>query len=309
MEKHISVLKDEVINALNVKEDGIYIDMTLGYAGHSREVLKRNKKGFLFAFDKDQDAIVASTKLLSSIGNNFKIYNSDNMYAKDLLHADGVDFVDGIIYDLGLSSAEIDEKERGFSYIKDAKLDMRMDKSAKLKAYDVVNYYSKEELIRIFREYGEEPCANRIANNIVASREKKPINTTLELVDIIDKSVPYKLKRNSHPAKRVFQAIRIEVNNELEGLKVSLKNALSMLNKDGILAVITFHSLEDRIVKKMFKEVTEIDPFIKGMPNIDISLLPDYELVNNKPILPSKEEIENNPRAHSAKLRIIKKIK
>ena len=309
MEKHISVLKDEVINALNVKEDGIYIDMTLGYAGHSREVLKRNKKGLLFAFDKDQDAIVASTKLLSSIGNNFKIYNSDNMYAKDLLHEDGVDFVDGIIYDLGLSSAEIDEKERGFSYIKDAKLDMRMDKNAKLKAYDVVNYYSKEELIRIFREYGEEPCANRIANNIVASREKKPIDTTLELVDIIDKSVPYKLKRNSHPAKRVFQAIRIEVNNELEGLKVSLKNALSMLNKDGILAVITFHSLEDRIVKKMFKEVTEIDPFIKGMPNIDISLLPDYELVNNKPILPSKEEIENNPRAHSAKLRIIKKIK
>ena len=275
MEKHISVLKEEAINALNIKEDGIYIDMTLGYAGHSKEVLKRNKKGFLFAFEKDQDAIKEAEKTLSEVGNNFKIFNSDNMYAKELLESEGIEKVDGILYDLGVSSVELDQKERGFSYMQDASLDMRMDQNANLSAYDVVNNYSKEDLIRIFREYGEEPCAGKIASNIISRREETPIETTLELVDIIDKSVPYKLKRNSHPAKRVFQAIRIEVNNELEGLKVSLGNALNMLNKDGIIAVITFHSLEDRIVKKIFKEKTEVDPLVKGLPNIGEDLLPD----------------------------------
>ncbi len=309
MEKHISVLRDEVINALDIKEDGIYVDMTLGYAGHAKEILKRNKKGFLFAFDKDVNAIECSTKILQSIGSNFKIFNSDNSNAKEILENENVTGVDGILYDLGISSPEIDEKDRGFSYMQDAKLDMRMDINQKLSAYEVVNNYKYEDLVRIFRIYGEERFAGKIAKNIEKARSIKPIETTLELVDIIDKSIPFKEKRNGHPAKRVFQAIRIEVNNEIEGLKKSLDNAVKLLNVNGILAVITFHSLEDRIVKQKFKELTEEDKFVKGLPNIDKSLLPDYVLITKKPILPSSDEIDFNKRSKSAKLRVIKKIK
>ena len=309
MEKHISVLKDEAINALDIKEDGIYIDMTLGYAGHAKEILKRNKKGFLFAFDKDSEAIEYSTKVLKEIGDNFKIFNSDNIFAKELLEKENIYKVDGILYDLGISSPEIDDERRGFSYMKDAKLDMRMDQNSNFSAYEVVNNYSKEHLIKIFREYGEESHANKIANNILIRRMVKPIETTLELVDIIDKSIPFRDKRNTHPAKKVFQAIRIEVNNEIESLKKSLDQSLELLNVNGVLAVITFHSLEDRIVKQKFKEVTEVDKVIKGMPNIDESLLPDYVLITNKPIIPTSDEIANNKRAKSAKLRIIKRIK
>lgn len=309
MEKHISVLRDEAINALEIKEDGIYVDMTLGYAGHAKEILKRNKKGFLFAFDKDVNAIEYSTKVLQSIGSNFKIFNSDNLNAKKLLEDENVTGVDGILYDLGISSPEIDEKDRGFSYMQDAKLDMRMDINQELSAYEVVNNYKYEDLVRIFRIYGEERFAGKIAKNIEKARSIKPIETTLELVDIIDKSIPFKEKRNGHPAKRVFQAIRIEVNNEIEGLKKSLDNAVKLLNVNGILAVITFHSLEDRIVKQKFKELTEEDKFVKGLPNIDKSLLPDYVLITRKPILPSSDEIDFNKRSKSAKLRVIKKIK
>lgn len=309
MEKHISVLRDEAINALEIKEDGIYVDMTLGYAGHAKEILKRNKKGFLFAFDKDVNAIEYSTKVLQSIGSNFRIFNSDNLNAKKLLEDENVTGVDGILYDLGISSPEIDEKDRGFSYMQDAKLDMRMDINQELSAYEVVNNYKYEDLVRIFRIYGEERFAGKIAKNIERARSIKPIGTTLELVDIIDKSIPFKEKRNGHPAKRVFQAIRIEVNNEIEGLKKSLDNAVKLLNVNGILAVITFHSLEDRIVKQKFKELTEEDKFVKGLPNIDKSLLPDYVLITRKPILPSSDEIDFNKRSKSAKLRVIKKIK
>lgn len=309
MEKHISVLRDEAINALEIKEDGIYVDMTLGYAGHAKEILKRNKKGFLFAFDKDVNAIEYSTKVLQSIGSNFRIFNSDNLNAKKLLEDENVTGVDGILYDLGISSPEIDEKDRGFSYMQDAKLDMRMDINQELSAYEVVNNYKYEDLVRIFRIYGEERFAGKIAKNIEKARSIKPIETTLELVDIIDKSIPFKEKRNGHPAKRVFQAIRIEVNNEIEGLKKSLDNAVKLLNVNGILAVITFHSLEDRIVKQKFKELTEEDKFVKGLPNIDKSLLPDYVLITRKPILPSSDEIDFNKRSKSAKLRVIKKIK
>ena len=309
MEKHISVLRDEAINALEIKEDGIYVDMTLGYAGHAKEILKRNKKGFLFAFDKDVNAIEYSTKVLQSIGSNFRIFNSDNLNAKKLLEDENVTGVDGILYDLGISSPEIDEKDSGFSYMQYAKLDMRMDINQELSAYEVVNNYKYEDLVRIFRIYGEERFAGKIAKNIEKARSIKPIETTLELVDIIDKSIPFKEKRNGHPAKRVFQAIRIEVNNEIEGLKKSLDNAVKLLNVNGILAVITFHSLEDRIVKQKFKELTEEDKFVKGLPNIDKSLLPDYVLITRKPILPSSDEIDFNKRSKSAKLRVIKKIK
>lgn len=306
---HISVLKEEAINGLNIKENGIYVDMTLGYAGHASEILKKIKKGFLFAFDKDINACNYSNVLLKEIGNNYEIFNNANIKVRDLLNQKKITKVDGFLFDLGVSSIEIDTKERGFSYIQDAPLDMRMDVSATKTAYDVVNNYPKEKLIKIFREYGEEKYAVRIANKIDEIRTFKSINTTLELVDIISSCYSFKDKRNGHPAKKVFQAIRIEVNNELEELKEALKEALEMLEVDGRIAVISFHSLEDRICKNIFNEVSEIDPFLKGMPNIDSSLLPNYELVTKKPILPSNDEMEKNSRSKSAKLRIIRRIK
>jgi len=309
MEKHISVLLEEAIAALDIKEDGIYLDMTLGYAGHSSEILKRVKKGFLFAFDKDEYACSYSRERLCSIGSNFKIMNTSFVNAYLELEKENVYEFDGVLYDLGVSSVEIDEAERGFSYIKDARLDMRMDQSSLLSAYEVVNHYSREELVRILREYGEEKHALRIANNIVKMREVKPIETTLELVDVIDTVIPFRDKRNTHPAKKTFQAIRIEVNNELEEFEISLRDSLKHLKVGGVISVITFHSLEDRICKKIFKEVSEVDPVVKGMPNIDKSLLPDYVLMNKKAILPNKKEIDFNSRSRSAKLRVIKRIK
>jgi len=307
-QEHISVLKDEVIEYLNIKEDGIYVDATLGYAGDSKEILKRNKKGFLFAFDKDIDAINKSKEYIKEF-NNYKIFNTGFINIKETLENEGISKVDGILFDLGVSSPEIDEAKRGFSYMVDSKLDMRMNQSAKFSAYDVVNSYSKEELTRIFREYGEEKHANKIANKIVEARSIKEINTTLELVDIIDKCIPYREKRNSHPAKKVFQAIRIEVNNELGEFEKALEDSLKMLNVGGRVVVITFHSLEDRICKQIFKKYTTIDPFYKGLPNVDESLLPDFKLLTNKPIIPTEREQEYNKRSRSAKLRAIEKIK
>ena len=309
MNKHISVLKEEAISALNIKNDGIYVDMTLGYAGHSGEILKRLDKGFLYAFDKDIDAINSSKERLNEIGNNYKIFNTSFVNIKDSLLNEDVTKVDGILFDLGVSSPELDEAARGFSYMKDSKLDMRMDQEALFSAYDVVNNYKEEELVKIFRLYGEEKHANKIAKEICSVRKTKNIETTLELVDIISRCYPYKEKRNSHPAKKVFQAIRIEVNNELEEFEKSLRDSLELLNINGRIAVITFHSLEDRICKHIFKEVTEIDPVIKGLPNVNEDLLPDYKLVTKKAILPTNIEIENNKRSKSAKLRIIERIK
>ncbi len=309
MLEHESVLLDEVINSLDIKEKGIYVDMTLGYAGHSKEILKRSKKGFLFAFDKDIEACKKSVLVLRDVGSNFKIFNTSFINAYDNISLEEIEEVDGILYDLGISSPEIDEAKRGFSYIRDGKLDMRMDTNQEKSAYTVVNTYEKEDLIRIFRQYGEEKHAGKIAENICERRKIKPIKTTLDLVSIIDKSIPYRDKRNTHPAKKVFQAIRIEVNNELDELEISLKESLKHLKVGGVIAVITFHSLEDRIVKTIFKEATEIDPLIKGMPNIDDSLLPNYVLINKKPIIPKTEEQERNPRSKSAKLRCIKRIK
>ena len=306
---HISVLLNESIEGLNLKEDGIYVDCTLGYAGHSSEILKRIKKGYLFAIDQDKDAIKSSQERLSKIGNNFTIIKSNFYYLKSELNKRNVNFVDGFLFDLGVSSVQLDEDARGFSYHHDARLDMRMDQDAELTAYDVVNTYSESKLREIFLKFGEEKFANSIAKNIVKYRENKKIETTLELADIISNSVPMKAKRDHHPARKVFQAIRIEVNHELDVLEDAIKDALSMLNVGGRICIITFHSLEDRIVKNIFKEYTEIDPKVKGIPDIPEEYLPNFRLVNRNVIIPTEEELENNNRSRSAKLRIIERIK
>ena len=306
---HKSVLLNESIYNLNIKDGGLYVDMTLGYAGHSKEILKRNKKGFLFAFDKDIDAINHSSKVLDEIGDNYKIFNTGFINIKKCLQDEGIDKVDGILYDLGISSPEIDQDSRGFSYMKDARLDMRMKQDSELSAYEVVNNYKVEDLARIFREYGEEKHALRIAKEIEKQRSIKEITTTLELVDIIDRCIPYKEKRNGHPAKKVFQAIRIEVNNELEEFETSLRDSLSLLNVGGRICVITFHSLEDKICKRIFKEVSDVDELVKGNPFIEDDHLPDFKLITKKPILPTSSELEYNSRAKSAKLRVIERIK
>ena len=306
---HISVLLKESIDSLNIKEDGIYVDCTLGYAGHSSEILKRIKKGHLYAFDQDKIAIAAANEKLAKISSNYTIIKSNFVNLKERLNELGIDKVDGILFDLGVSSPQLDEDERGFSYHKDARLDMRMDLDSNFSAWDVVNTYSEKDLARILFTYGEEKYGNSIAKNIVKSRENKSIDTTFELVDIIKKSVPEKYMREKHPARRTFQAIRIEVNHELEILEKSMLDALDMLKVGGILSVITFHSLEDKIVKTVFKEKTEIDKMVRGLPNIPDEYLPDFELVTNKAIVPSDEELEANNRSRSSKLRSIKRIK
>ena len=306
---HISVLLEEAVDALNLKENSIVVDATLGYAGHSSEILKRIKKGALFAFDQDSEAIKFSTDRLNSIGTNFTIIKSNFVFLKEKLENQGITKVDAFLFDLGVSSPQLDDASRGFSYHSDAKLDMRMDKDQSLSAYEVVNNYSKEELTRIFNDYGESKFARNIAKKIVEYREDKKIETTLELVEIIKTAVPMKFRIDKHPAKQIFQAIRIEVNKELDVITPAVNDALDMLNVGGRVAVITFHSLEDRIVKNLFKEKCEIDPKLKGLPNIPDEYLPDFKLVNNKVILPTQEELENNNRAHSAKLRVIEKIK
>lgn len=306
---HISVLLKESIDSLQIKEDGVYVDCTLGYAGHSSEILKRIKRGHLFAFDQDQEAISASMKSLSKIGNNFTIIKSNFVNLKEKLLEQNITEVDGILFDLGVSSPQLDEKERGFSYHNNAKLDMRMDQESSFSAYDVINTYEEKDLARIIFQYGEEKYGNSIAKNIVKARSQKPIETTFELVDIIKMSMPEKAKRDKHPARKTFQAIRIEVNHELEILESSMKDAASLLKVGGILSVITFHSLEDRIVKKVMKDLTETDSIVKGLPNIPLEYLPNFELVTNKAIVPSREEIEKNNRSRSSKLRVIKRIK
>lgn len=308
-EKHISVLLEESISSLNLKDDSIIVDCTLGYGGHSSNILARIKKGFLFAFDQDSEAIRHSTDRLSAIGTNFTIIKSNFVHLKEKLQELDVEKVDGVLFDLGVSSPQLDEKERGFSYHEDARLDMRMDRDNPLSAYEVVNNYSKEELSRIFYKYGEDKFSNNIAKKIVEYRATKPIETTLELVEVIKTAVPMKFRIDKHPARQIFQAIRIEVNKELDVIEPALEQALSLLKVGGRVAVITFHSLEDRLVKNFFKEKCAIDERLKGMPNIPEEYLPDFSLVVNKAISPTEEELENNPRARSAKLRVIERIK
>lgn len=297
---HISVLLNESIESLNIKGNGKYIDATLGYAGHSSEILRRlEKEGFLFAFDQDEEAVKFSTEKLNKINSNFKIFHTNFKNMKEYID----EKVDGILFDLGVSSPQLDETERGFSYHNDAPLDMRMDKRQKLTAYDVVNNYNLEKLIKIFYEYGEEKYSRNIAREIIKNR---PINTTLELAEIIKSSVPEKYRNSAHPARKVFQAIRIEVNQELEILEQALLDAFSLLNSGGRISVITFHSLEDRIVKNVFKKLTEEDEVSKKLPTIKTNQ--KAKLITKKPIIPSEEELEKNRRSRSAKLRVIEKI-
>lgn len=306
---HISVLLKESIDELKIKEDGIYVDCTLGYGGHSSEILKRIKRGHLFAFDQDQEAINSSKERLSSISSNFTIIKSNFRYFKEKLAELGIEKVNGILFDLGVSSPQLDDGERGFSYHQDAKLDMRMDQDSDFSAYDVVNKYSEKELVTIFFKYGEEKYSKSIARKIVEYRKEKTIETTLELVEIIKSSVPEKYSRDKHPARKVFQAIRIEVNHELEILEQAILDAASILNKNGRLCIITFHSLEDRIVKNTLKNLSSIDQMVKGLPKIPDEYLPDFKLITNKAINPSNDEIENNNRSRSSKLRVLEKIK
>ncbi len=304
---HKTVLLNEAIDNLNLKEDGIYVDATLGFGGHSGLILKRVKRGFLFAFDQDQMAIDYSSKKLAELGNNFEIIKSNFANLEEELQKRDITRIDGIVFDLGVSSPQLDVAGRGFSYHQDAHLDMRMDTSKSFSAYNVVNEYSSEELERIFKNYGEEKYARQIAKAIIKKREEKKIETTLELVDIIKSSIPPKACAGSHPARKVFQAIRIEVNNELEVLKIALESAIKMLKVGGRISVITFHSLEDRIVKEMFKKYSEVDSNLSKLPFVPEEYKPKYKIVAN--MTPSKEEIEENNRARSSRLRVIERTK
>lgn len=305
---HYSVLLQESIEGLNINKNGIYVDCTLGGGGHSSKILEKLDKGHLYSFDQDEYAISVANEKLSKIGSNYTIINDNFCNIKASLKEYGIEKVDGILYDLGVSSFQLDIPERGFSYRFDGPLDMRMDQNASLDAYTVVNNYSESELKRILYEFGEEKFAPLIARKIVNERKNKPIATTFELVEIIKNALPAKALRGSgHPAKQTFQAIRIEVNHELDILKQSLSDGLDLLNENGRMVVITFHSLEDKIVKKLFKEKSTLD-LPKGLPFIPEGYKVEYELVNSKIILPSEEELEENNRSHSAKMRIIKKI-
>ena len=305
---HFSVMKQECIENLNIKDNGIYVDGTIGLAGHSSEILKKVPNGFLYGFDQDEFAVNISNEKLSEIGTNYKIIRDNFVNMKLRLNELGIEKVDGILLDLGVSSPQIDNGERGFSFMKDATLDMRMDTRNKLTAKKIVNEYSLNELINIFYSFGEEKFSKVIANNIVKYRENKEIDSTLELVGIIESSVPKKYFVTKHPERQIFQALRIEVNSELNVLNNVLPDAIDLLNKGGRLCVITFHSLEDRIVKKIFKKFSEVDEVVKGMPNIPDEYKPLIKIINNKPIVASSEEIEKNSRSKSAKLRIIERL-
>ena len=306
--EHIPVLLNEVIEGLNIKSDGIYVDLTLGRAGHSSEILKRIKKGFLYGIDQDKEAIEKSQKRLKSIGDNFEIIKSNFVDIKNILQERNVTEVDGVLMDLGVSSPQFDEGDRGFSYNYDASLDMRMDQeNNELTAKKIVNTYSFNELVRVFREYGDEKYAVSIANNIIKARKEKPIETTLELVDIIKRSKPAKeLKKVGHPAKQVFQALRIEVNDELNVLRKTLTDVIPFLRRGGgRIAVITFHSGEDKIVKKIFQEIS-----ISVGNRLDLPMKEEekeYREVNHKVITASDEELQRNHRSASAKLRILER--
>lgn len=300
--KHKSVLLNEAISALDIKPDGIYVDGTAGGAGHSSEIAKKLKNGFLYALDRDPDAVKTATERLS--GYPAKVIESNFSDMAAVLAGEGIDGVDGILLDLGVSSYQLDSAERGFSYRADAPLDMRMSKSG-LSAADIVNTYSVQGLTYILKNYGEEKFAYKIANRIVSEREKEPILTTLRLADIIAASVPAAARRDGHPARKCFQAIRIAVNGELDILGGALDSAFGLLKKDGVLAVITFHSLEDRIVKQKFKEHTTGCICPPDFPVCVCGRTPAGRLAFRKPVEPSQKELEENPRSRSAKLRAI----
>lgn len=305
---HVTVLLNEAVEGLNVKEDGIYVDCTLGGAGHSCEILKRLTTGHLYCFDQDQTAIIAAKKRLDKIGDNYTIIYSNFVNIKTKLNELGIEKVDGILFDLGVSSPQIDEKERGFSFMQDGPLDMRMDRTQSFSAKTIVNEYDSKDLLSMFYSYGEEPKSKKIVEEILKVRETKEITTTKELVTIIENAVGAKYFYEKHPERQIFQAIRIEVNNELHVLESVLPDAISLLKKGGRIVVITFHSLEDRIVKRIFKNFSEVNEMVKGLPEIPVEYQPSIKIINKKPIVASKKEIEENTRSKSAKLRVIEKV-
>ena len=306
--EHITVLKEQGVDELNIKPDGIYVDATLGGGGHSSLILSKIISGHLYSFDQDDYAISVARDRLEKMGTNFTIIKANFKNLREELSKHGVERIDGIIYDLGVSSFQFDDGERGFSYNHDAKLDMRMNKDSSLTAYQIVNEYSYNELVRIFYTYGEEPFSKQIARKIEEVRKTKLITTTFELVDVIKSALPMKvLMQTGHPAKRVFQALRIAVNDELRVFEESLYQAIDLLNKDGRVVVISFHSLEDRICKTIFREKSTVN-IPKGLPVIIDEVAP-LEVLTKKPILPTFEEIKNNKRAHSAKMRVARKAR
>lgn len=304
---HKSVLLNESIDNLKLNDDSIIVDCTLGYAGHSSEILKRIPKGFLYAFDQDEIAIASSRNRLGNVGSNFEIIKSNFVNLKMELEKRGIKEVDGILFDLGVSSPQLDEAERGFSFHQDATLDMRMDNSQELSAKDVVNNYDYASLTRIFRDYGEEKYASNIAKGIIEARTEKDIVTTFELVEIIKNSVPMKYRRDHHPARKVFQAIRIEVNDELNVFSSAIRQALDLISVGGRICVITFHSLEDRICKNVFNEVSKLDKNLAKLPIVPLEYQPKYKVVGN--IEPSDSELSKNNRSRSARLRVIERIR
>ena len=311
MNKHIPVLLHETIEGLNVKPDGIYVDLTFGRGGHSSEILKQLKTGRLIAFDKDIEAIKIANEKFSCFSEKFTGIHDDFRNFRQNLDDLKIDKIDGIIADLGVSSPQFDDVDRGFSYKEEARLDMRMDRSQNFTAFDLINSYSLNDLTRVFREYGEDKFSYQIAKKIVEIREKKPIETTTELVEIIKSCKPQKeLAKKGHPAKQIFQAIRIEVNDELGALEVAVQDALTSLKVGGRACFITFHSLEDRIVKNAFAKVSKVEGSrhnVFALPSEKD--LPDYKLINNKVITATEKELELNPRSKSAKLRIIERVK
>lgn len=307
--EHVSVLLNECIEGLNIKENGIYVDGTLGGAGHSKEIVKKLKEGRLIGIDQDLNALKKAKEVLSDYEDKVTTVHNNFRNIKEVLNELGIQKIDGMLMDLGVSSHQLDEQERGFSYWGNARLDMRMNTTSDFSAWNVVNEYSEEELTRIIKDYGEERWAKRIAQFIVAEREEKTIDTTDELVDVIKKAIPKGAREGGpHPARRTFQAIRIEVNDELGIIEKTIKDAVSRLNKGGRLCIITFHSLEDRIVKETFKYLNIDCVCPKELPVCMCDKKREVKIITRKPILPSKEELEVNSRSRSAKLRIVEKI-
>lgn len=307
--KHKSVLLNECIEGLNIKKEGIYVDGTLGGGGHSYEILRKlSPNGRLIGIDRDKDALNAASKKLNEF-NNFTTVHDNHANILEILKNLGIQGVDGILLDLGVSSYQLDEASRGFSYMNDAPLDMRMNREDKISAYEVVNNYSEEKLSRIFFDYGEERYSKSIAKKICKVREENKISTTLELVEVIKSAMPGSaLNEKQHPAKRVFQAIRIEVNEELTKLKQAVEDSIKALNNGGRLAIITFHSLEDKIVKHTYEDMQGRCTCPKDFPVCVCNYISYGRIVNKKPIISNEEELKGNPRARSAKLRIFERI-
>lgn len=307
--EHESVLREEVIDSLAIKSDGIYVDCTLGRAGHAKEIASRlNEDGLFIGFDQDEEAIKAAEKKLQPYNPILIHANFRHLYEE--LKKRDIHQVDGFLFDLGVSSPQLDKGERGFSYQHDATLDMRMDQRQTLTAYEIVNEWTYEQLVKIFFTYGEEKFSKQIARNIEAKRKIKQVETTHDLVEIIKESIPAPARRSGgHPAKRIFQALRIAVNDELKSFNDALHQAAEMVNVEGRIAVITFHSLEDRLCKQAFKKWSTEKPVPRGLPIIPEEFTAPFKRINNKPIVPTNEEVEHNRRARSAKLRVVEKVK